>query len=184
MATYVFWLLLVGCIGTALLLGLLKMERWRNSSINKASYRPKSRIYDAIERLFLGHLVWAVGRHVIIMGKVRLADVITLGPDLKGKMRKEAYDRIARQHIDFVLCDKKTTQILCAVELYDPTANPKQTLMQARFIDDVFKQAGIPIARFPRAKKYLSHEIESAVRKTLAAAGVSWAQDRKARAAS
>lgn len=175
MALMIFWLLLFGCLGIAALIVLLRLESWRRGRV-AVSYQPKFALYDRIERLFLGHLVWAVGRHVIIFGKVRLADVITLAPGLNNTLKKEAYDQIARQHIDFLLCDKKTTKVLCAVELYDPTASPKQSLIQARFLDKVMKQAGIPLARFPRSQVYLSREIESSIRQTLALAGFTWAK--------
>lgn len=174
MAVWVFWLLLFGCLGIALLIGVLRFESWRKERI-EFSYQPKLALYDRAERVFLGHLVWAVGQHVIIFGKVRLADVITVTPGLSPKLRQEAYDQISRQHIDFLLCDKKTTRVLCAVELYDPAAAPKKTLLRARFIDKVMKQAGIPIARFPRSSQYLSREIESSIRQTLALSGLTWA---------
>ena len=125
MALMVFWLLLFGCLGIVLLIGVLRLESWRKGRIEIA-YQPKLALYDRAERVFLGHMVWAVGQHVIIFGKVRLADVITLTPGLNESLKKEAYDQIARQHIDFLLCDKKTTRVLCAIELYDPGAAPKK----------------------------------------------------------
>lgn len=176
MAVTAFWLLLFGCIGIAALVGMIRIEKWRHEQ-GETGYEGRAFLYDGIERLFLGHLVWAVGRHVIIFGKVRLADVVRVPTGLKGKIQQEAFDRIARQHIDFLLCDKKTTKVLCAVELYDPSAHPKKSLLRARFIDKVMKEAGIPLARFPRSKKYLSREIESAIRQTLAISGVNWAAD-------
>lgn len=169
-----FWLILFGGCGIALLLALARLEGWKNQRI-ETGYLPRGHLYDSTERRFLGHLVWAVGRHVIIFGKVRLADILLIPPGLKGKLKQAAFDRIARHHIDFLLCDKRTTKVLCAVELYDPSGNPKKALLQARFIDRVLKEAGIPLARFPRSKQYLSHEVESAIRQTLAYAGVSWA---------
>lgn len=175
MTDMVFWLMLFACVGVVLVLGLLRLESWRRERIQVA-YQPKLRLYDATERRFLGHLVWAVGQHVIIFGKVRLADVISVAPELKGKLRQEAFDQIARQHIDFILCDKKTTQVLCAIELYDPATNPKKALLQARFVDKAMKQAGVPVARFPRSKQYISREIESSIRQILAQSGLSWAE--------
>lgn len=182
MAITAFWMLMFGCIGIAALLGIIRVERWRHQQV-ETGYQGRTFLYDGIERLFLGHLVWAVGRHVIIFGKVRLADIVRLPDGLKGKMQQEAFDRVARQHIDFLLCDKKTTKVLCAVELYDPGAHPKKALIRARFIDKVLKDAGIPLARFPRSKKYLSREIESAIRQTLALSGVNWAVDESTRRA-
>ena len=44
------------------------------------------------------------------------------------------------------------------------------------------KQAGIPMARFPRSTHYLSREIESSIRQTLALSGVTWAETPRAKA--
>jgi len=171
----VFWLIGFGVVGSLALLILLKVETWRQQKVAVA-YQPKPYLYDRTERLFLGHMVRAVGQHVIIFGKVRLADVITLSQDLPSHLKQEAFSQISRQHLDFLLCDRLTTRVLCAIELYDPQANPKATLLRARFIDRVLKQAGVPLARFPKAKSYKSQEIESSIRQTLALAGISWAE--------
>lgn len=169
----VFWLIFLGCMGIFSLVIVLRLELWQGAHV-EGRYRAKSGIYDSVERLFLGHLVWAVGRQAIILGKVRLADVITL--DFSGSLHRhrKAYDQIARQHLDFVICDKRSTRVLCVVELYDPAAHPKRALLNARFLDRILKEAGIPIARFPRARKYRTMEIESSIRQTLAKAGLTW----------
>ena len=167
-----FWLGLWGILGVVILLVVLRVEKLPLTKPPEDAYRPKNYLYDQTERQFLGHLVWAVGKHAIIFGKVRLADLLNMNHQLPSKTKKTAYEKIARLHVDFVLCHKKTTKIICVIELFDPGAKPRAALMRAQLLDRICRQAGIPLLRFPRANKYLSKEIESSIEQALAIQGV------------
>lgn len=155
-------LALLSASGLAAVTLLLNFDRWYQADVGYP-YEARKCLYDAVERRFLGHMVEAVGRDFIIFGKVRIADVLRVRPDQKGGKYKVAHARIARDHVDFLLCDKVSTRVLCAVELYDPHNHPTLQLKRARALDKIFKAAGVPLVRFPRAERYKTLEIESSL---------------------
>jgi len=175
----ILWIGLFGLLGVICLLLVFRVEKLSIGQPIENAYIPKMCMYDQIERQFLGHLVWAVGKHCIIFGKVRLAEIMRLNPQLKPAEKKAAYDKIVRMHVDFVLCDKKSTKVFCVIELYDPSAQPRATLTRAKALDKVCQQAGVPLLRFPRSNKYISQEIESSVQQALASAGVDFGRMRR-----
>ncbi len=153
---------LISVAGLILVTVILNLEKWYRPDIGYP-YEPRSYLYDTVERRFLGHLVQAIGRDFLIFGKVRVADIVRIKSDTKPGIRKLAWDRIAKEHIDFLLCDKVGTRIICAVELYEPRKNPVYQIKRARMLDQVFNAAGIPLVRFPRAQQYKTLEIESSL---------------------
>ena len=155
-------LALFSALGLAVVTLILNFDRWYEPKLGYP-YEPRSYLYDGVERRFLGHLVQAVGHNFIIFGKVRIADVLKVKSSESEGKRRIAQERIAKDHIDFVLCDKVTTRIICAVELYDPHNHKTLQIKRARALDKIFKAAGVPLARFPRAERYKTLEIESSL---------------------
>jgi hypothetical protein len=94
----------------------------------------------------------AVGEDYRIFGKVRLADVVDT--EVYRGVGDKAFSLIAYKHVDFLLCDKQDSSIVCAIELDDRTH-----LSGMRRIKDAEKEyalnsAAIPLVRFPVATSY------------------------------
>mgnify|MGYP001051833045 CR=1 FL=1 len=166
-------LLFICAFALCVLIGTARFDRWQKKR-STAKYNPRPFLYSQQERQFLGQLVWAVGQYSLIFGKVRLGDVVQVSPGAGRVANKEGFDIIARHHIDFLLCDRKTTQVICAIELYDAGASPKRVLAEARLKDRILKEANIPLARFPLANEYRSAEIQSALKQLFARHGIQW----------
>ncbi len=102
----------------------------------------------------------AVGRNYHVAFKARLADLITCS--------QSAWDEgfghmIARHHVDFVLCDYRTTEVIAAIELDDKShAQPSRRRRDA-FLDQALYTAGIPLVRIRAAAWYNAREVASAM---------------------
>lgn len=77
----------------------------RDDSYN---YRKQKVLFTAAERSFLGILDQAVGDQYRILGKVRIADVLTPEKGMTRKHWQIAFNKISSKHFDYVLCDKQT----------------------------------------------------------------------------
>lgn len=93
----------------------------------------------------------AIGRRFHVAFKARLADLITCSDRAWG----EGFGHmIARHHIDFVLCDYRTTEVVAAIELDDRShARPSRRRRDA-FLDEALAAARIPLIRIQAAARY------------------------------
>ncbi len=93
----------------------------------------------------------AVGRRYHVAFKARLADLVTCSDeawaDGFGHM-------IARHHVDFVLCDYRTTEIVAAIELDDRSHDRPARRRRDTFLDAALNAARIPLIRIRAAARY------------------------------
>jgi hypothetical protein len=117
------------------------------------------------EAAFFHALLRAASSQYVIALKVRAADLISCSrlnwDDGFGHM-------IARQHLDFVLCDRRTTRIIAAVELDDRSHSAPERRKRDEFLDQAFAAAGLPLIRFRAAAEYCPNAISLAIRQALA----------------
>lgn len=143
-----------------------KISRSRRSLRRRTTlpYQPRRLLLSRGEGAFYRALRAAVRGEHLIAFKVRLADLITC--------RDSAWEAgfghlIARQHIDFVLCDWKTTEILVAVELDDRSHELARRRRRDKFLNDALGAAGIPLVRFRAAARYDAAVVAAALRTAL-----------------
>lgn len=87
----------------------------------------------------------AEARGLLVFAKVRLADLVWVPHSYK--YFNLFFSRIKAKQIDFVLCDKKTFEIKCLVELDDKTHNLPQRHSRDVFVNKVVKKAGHQFVR-------------------------------------
>ncbi len=130
-------------------------------------YKKHERLFTAAERNFYFALKSAVGYRYTIFGKVRVADLVNVTQKTNDKRGFRALAKIAQKHVDFVLCDPNTLEIVCAVELNDASHERKDRIERDRFITQVFDHIGLPIAWFKARAAYdiaaIQQQIEHAV---------------------
>ncbi len=68
-------------------------------------YQTKSPFFSAAERSFFGVLQQAVGDKFVVRGNVRVADVLAPRAGMNRSEWRTAFNRIASNHFDYVLCD-------------------------------------------------------------------------------
>lgn len=103
------------------------------------------------ERAFYRALFAAVGDQFLIAFKVRAADLLSCSD--------QAWEQgfghmVARHHLDFVLCDPESTEILAAVELDDKSHELPKRKRRDDFLNQAFLDAQIPLIRFKAAARY------------------------------
>lgn len=123
-------------------------------------YQPRQLLLSRGECAFYRALRAAVRGQYLIAFKVRLADLITC----REKDWEAGFGHlIARQHLDFVLCDWRTTKILLAIELDDRSHNLARRRQRDEFVDQALAAAGIGLVRFRAAARYDPAAITAAI---------------------
>ena len=87
----------------------------------------------------------------LLLVKMRLADILEVAPGEKDYMAY--FNKIKAKHTDFVLCDPDTLEVLCGVELDDPSHERPERI--------VYEAAGIPLIHvwMPITEKELEKEL-------------------------
>jgi hypothetical protein len=101
------------------------------------------RFFKALEQLFTDRL------H--ICPKVRLADIVTCSDY---HWARGFGGKIAQKHMDFVLIDRQSGQILCCLELDDSSHNKPERKKRDQFVNKTLDCASIPLLRFPVQSSY------------------------------
>ncbi len=107
-------------------------------------------------------------RRCVVQCKVRLADVADLDkrrPHLKTLADTET---VNRQHVDFLLCDRKTFQPLLVIELDGPPhVSDPGTQERDRKKDQILAAVGIPLMRVPldHQKHIIKRDIKTVLSK-------------------
>lgn len=115
------------------------------------------------EQCFYHALRIAVGHHLNISMKVRLADVVTCSEDdwqLHGV-------KIAQKHLDFVLCDPHTSEILVAVELDDKSHNQASRQERDQFVDEVLWSCGVVLLHIRASSQYCPLDLFDRIRSAM-----------------
>lgn len=114
-------------------------------------YRRRGPLLSKGEAAFFRTLKAAVGRHYHVAFKARLADLITCDD----AAWKDGFGHmIARHHIDFVICDYRSLEVLAAIELDDKSHEKASRRRRDRFLDDALRVAGVPLLRVKAAARY------------------------------
>lgn len=116
------------------------------------------------ERFFFLSLRRSLAAAFLVSFKVRLADLVTCG--------EEDWDAgfgymIARHHLDFVLCDRETAEVLLAIELDDRSHEKPARKNRDRFINDALSAAGIPLLRVRAAATYDRDQLRSMIEQAI-----------------
>lgn len=82
---------------------------------------------------------------ITILAKVRLADIAEV--DTRVTLKKDFLWKITNKHVDFLICDKNTLDIICAVELDDYTHETQEAKERDMFIMQVLDSVGIKTIR-------------------------------------
>lgn len=143
-----------GFIAFAVLL-LVLILLVKNKAVSSANlYVQQPALFSKAELSFLKVLDSAVQEHYRVFAKVRIADVLT---PTKGMGRKEwlrAFAKISSKHFDYVLCDKKTFEIVAAVELDDRSHNTGRAIKRDSVVNAACAVAELPLVRFKTARSY------------------------------
>jgi len=74
-------------------------------------------------------------------------------------------NRIARKHVDFLLCDRESLRPLLAIELDDSSHNRPDRRARDEFVDGVFAAAGLPLLHVPVSHSYSTNKLRALLRR-------------------
>lgn len=150
-------------IGIAFLIIVLAILAYlKNKTSDKEEnfpYQNLGPLLSPAENSFFGVLNQAIGTKTRIFAKVRVADIATPVKGLSASERQRAFNKIASKHFDFVLCDKDTSSVVCAIELDDQSHASRKRQKRDEFLKGVCQAAEIPLLQVPAKSGYVIEEI-------------------------
>jgi hypothetical protein len=126
----------------------------RGSPKNNFPYESREVIFSFAERSFFGVLVQAVGENAVVLGKVRIADVMKPQKGLNRSDWQIAFNRISAKHFDYVVCTPDTLSIIAVVELDDRSHAKKKSMERDQFVEGACSSAGITLHRVKARAAY------------------------------
>lgn len=82
---------------------------------------------------------------IVILTKVRLGDIVDLDTRITTDMKY--FWKVTNKHVDFIICNKDTMDIICAVELDDYTHENNEHKQRDLFVMQVLDTVGIQTIR-------------------------------------
>jgi len=121
-------------------------------------YRLRDDFLSPAEKNFYLTLKGCVSDWADVCPKVSLGDVFYA--TCKDFGQRQSYtNRINRKHVDFLLCDKKSAMPLLGIELDDSSHNKARRQERDQFVENVFKEAGLPLERISVRMSYNPKEL-------------------------
>ena len=149
---------IVGGVGMILLLLLAWLVRYITEPV--VYIEPVESLVTAAEQRFYEALDEAVDGRLMILSKVRVADLLSVTSESRSA-RYRIFRSIASKHIDFVLVEAKDLRPLAAIELDDSTHRRRDRRKRDKLLDDLFAKAKLPLLRFKTASTYNPRSIEA-----------------------
>jgi very-short-patch-repair endonuclease len=142
-------------VAAALLLGFL------TKGAPQSPYRKQEYLLTTGERSFFGVLSQAISDDMYVFAKVRLSDLLRVSQGAKDWRVHQ--NKIQSKHIDFVLCDKATTETRLLIELDDSSHQRANRQSRDAFLDEALRGAGLPILHVTARRCYPVAELRQQV---------------------
>ncbi len=144
---------------------ILALAKTRKGGVAADVYRKQEQLFTAAELRFLAALDQALAPGQRVLGKVRVADLVSIRPGLSPQARQIALNRVAQKHIDFVVCSGSSLTPVCAIELNDSSHNSDAAKRRDEFLSSVCAQVGLPLLVAKAAGSYTPSEIRQQISK-------------------
>lgn len=129
------------------------------------AYRPKLSILTKTEQIFLVNLRAALVNNVEIIPQAHISSI--LDHEVPGQSYKGAFAKINGKSVDFLVCTKNTYIPILAIELDDASHNRYDRVERDKFVNNAFKQAGIPLVRISRGEWESVGRLKSKLQKSI-----------------
>lgn len=155
---------LTGMLGFSL--GLLVLLGFLFAGRRAMPYSRKNVLFTPAEQRFLATLDACCPSGMRVFGKVRIADVLAVTATRK-KTFWHYFKQISSKHLDYVIVDRASSRILCAIELDDSSHNQAHRTKRDEFVDAACEAAGLPLIRVPVRRSYdrnaLARELHASI---------------------
>lgn len=125
---------------------------------SRTPYERQESILTPAEKAFYEVLSSLAGEEIAICPKPSVREVLRVRPNVR-RDRQKYFNWISQKHVDFVLCDRQTMRILCAVELDDRSHDRRDRRQRDAFLDKAFRKARLPLFHVPCRKSYGEAEL-------------------------
>lgn len=127
------------------------------SNSNRLPYRLREPFLSQTELALFRTLNHMMGDRYVVCPKVALTDVFYI---VRPNENVHFFNKIFRKHVDFLLCDPKSFKPSFGVEMVKPIAK-EGTREADKFMEELFTDAGIPLAHVPSNDVYEPVDIVS-----------------------
>lgn len=128
----------------------------------------KVALFTPAEKKFLNVLDQTFGNEFRIYGKVRIADTILPKKGLSQKNWNRHFFKISSKHFDYVLCEKKSMDLVCVIELNDRSHEKKDRIKRDQLVEKACRSANLPLIWIPVQKDYDTKMIHHQIKKEIA----------------
>jgi len=134
-----------------------------STHVTPSQFAMRGPLLSAAELNFYQVLRVAVPETVVVMSKVRVADIVM--PTGRKNTREwwANFNAISGKHVDFLLCDGKTWMPIAVVELDDKSHLAPSVLEKDMAKDIRIESAGLKVIRFTCQAAYGVEEIRNAL---------------------
>lgn len=153
-------------LALAILCGLMLYHLLRRKP-DSFPYEKQPGLFTATELYFLKHLQCVIQQDYLIFGKVRIADIIRTRPGLDNSEKWRAFNKISAKHMDFVICNKETLDIIGTIELDDSSHQRPDRILRDQFVDAALGAANVPILHVPVQPQYDLNKLQRELSKVL-----------------
>jgi len=152
-----------GCLGYVLqLLGIRpKSKPTSEEVIERFPYSQRDDFLSDAELSFYHVLRESIDDQLIICPKVTLKEFFFVTE--KGRGSQSYFNKINSKHVDFLLCMPNTMKPICGIELDDSSHERSDRIIRDRFVDEVFRNAGLQLVRIKNKRSYSINEIKESV---------------------
>ena len=137
------------CIGLVIIMVIRALFEKRTSKTpaNTSHYKSKKYLMTKHEFEYFKKIKSQVEQSGnLLFTKVRLADIIETS-DVSRSERTSAFNKIRSKHIDFVVCNASTGEIVKCIELQDSSHTSPDRKQRDQFIEQVLQEAEIPFEK-------------------------------------
>lgn len=155
-------------IGAIFLIGLVILAYKAFSRKTSFRYKPKGPyLLSKGEKAFFDVLVQLISSDLYVCPKVRVADLIEVDLPKSDKYFWASFNKIAKKHVDFVLCSRTDFSSKLIIELDGGSHSSETRSQRDSFVDESFIQANIPVLHIPAQSFYDQNQIMTQVKNAL-----------------
>jgi hypothetical protein len=152
------WLIIISIIFLILAVSVEK------ATISKDyNYQQRKALFTPAERSFFGVLEQAITDKYRVLGKVRVADILTPAKNMNRKKWQTAFNRISSKHFDYVLCEKDTLSVIAVIELDDKSHKREKSIARDKLLNSACDSANLILIRFDVKARYQVQDIRNKI---------------------
>ena len=126
----------------------------KGSRKTASRYQAQKTLLTRAELSFYHVLMQAMQGEYTVFPKVRMGDALKPNHPNDRSAQATSRNKIDRKHFDFVICCRKTSRILCAVELDDASHKRAKASESDGVKNGACDSAGLVLVRIPAARGY------------------------------